>query len=50
MERIMGCKIKVVNKRLYAFDLRVLKRPRTTLDISTFLTEFSRLCSDVFSF
>uniref|UniRef100_M1E0M3 Integrase core domain containing protein n=1 Tax=Solanum tuberosum TaxID=4113 RepID=M1E0M3_SOLTU len=47
MEQMMDRKIQVVHKRLDAFELRVLERPASSVDITTFQTELARLRSDV---
>uniref|UniRef100_M1DV95 Integrase core domain containing protein n=1 Tax=Solanum tuberosum TaxID=4113 RepID=M1DV95_SOLTU len=39
--------VQAVNKRLDAFELRVLKRPALTTDLSSFRTELASLRADV---
>ncbi|WMV13519.1 hypothetical protein MTR67_006904 [Solanum verrucosum] len=47
MEQMMDRKIQAFNKRLDAFESRVLKRHAPTIDITTFHTELASLCADV---
>uniref|UniRef100_M1DKZ4 Integrase core domain containing protein n=1 Tax=Solanum tuberosum TaxID=4113 RepID=M1DKZ4_SOLTU len=47
MERMMDAKIQVVHRRLNIFELRVMERPRPTIEITSFQMEFARLHYDV---
>uniref|UniRef100_M1DI10 Integrase core domain containing protein n=1 Tax=Solanum tuberosum TaxID=4113 RepID=M1DI10_SOLTU len=47
MEDMMDWKIQAVNKCLDAFELRVLKRPAPTIDLSSFEVELASLWADV---
>uniref|UniRef100_M1DGT9 Integrase core domain containing protein n=1 Tax=Solanum tuberosum TaxID=4113 RepID=M1DGT9_SOLTU len=47
MEDIMDRKIHVINKRLDAFELRVLERPSPTIDLSSFQIELASLRDDI---
>uniref|UniRef100_M1DMW6 Integrase core domain containing protein n=1 Tax=Solanum tuberosum TaxID=4113 RepID=M1DMW6_SOLTU len=50
MERMMDAMVQEVHKRLDTFELRVLERPGSTVDITTFQMELYRLRSDVDAF
>uniref|UniRef100_M1DDF7 Integrase core domain containing protein n=1 Tax=Solanum tuberosum TaxID=4113 RepID=M1DDF7_SOLTU len=47
MESMMDQKVQAVNKRLDAFDLRVLERSAMTTDLSSFRSELASLRADV---
>uniref|UniRef100_M1DK22 Integrase core domain containing protein n=1 Tax=Solanum tuberosum TaxID=4113 RepID=M1DK22_SOLTU len=47
MEGMMDRKVQTVNKRLDAFELRVLERPAPTIDLSSFQSELASLRADV---
>uniref|UniRef100_M1DNQ6 Integrase core domain containing protein n=1 Tax=Solanum tuberosum TaxID=4113 RepID=M1DNQ6_SOLTU len=47
MERMMDRKVQGVNKRLDAFELRVLERPAPTTDLSTLQADLASLRTDV---
>uniref|UniRef100_M1DUA7 Integrase core domain containing protein n=1 Tax=Solanum tuberosum TaxID=4113 RepID=M1DUA7_SOLTU len=49
MEGMMDRKIEAVNKRLDAFELRVLKRPTSTIDLFSFQSELASLRADVYA-
>uniref|UniRef100_M1DVL8 Integrase core domain containing protein n=1 Tax=Solanum tuberosum TaxID=4113 RepID=M1DVL8_SOLTU len=47
MEGMMDRKIQAVNKRLDAFELRVLERPTPTIDLSSFQSKLASLRANV---
>uniref|UniRef100_M1DNT2 Integrase core domain containing protein n=1 Tax=Solanum tuberosum TaxID=4113 RepID=M1DNT2_SOLTU len=47
MEKMMERKNQAVHKHLDSFELRVLERSATTIDVTTFYTELAKLRSDV---
>uniref|UniRef100_M1DX05 Integrase core domain containing protein n=1 Tax=Solanum tuberosum TaxID=4113 RepID=M1DX05_SOLTU len=47
MEHMMDQKVQVVHKFLDAFELRVLERPATTVDVTTLQKEVESLCADI---
>uniref|UniRef100_M1DEQ1 Integrase core domain containing protein n=1 Tax=Solanum tuberosum TaxID=4113 RepID=M1DEQ1_SOLTU len=44
---MMDQKVQAVNKRMDAFELRVLKRPGPTIDVTTFQDDLASLRADV---
>uniref|UniRef100_M1DRJ3 Integrase core domain containing protein n=1 Tax=Solanum tuberosum TaxID=4113 RepID=M1DRJ3_SOLTU len=47
MEKMMDQNIHAVHKRLYAFELRILKSLAPNIDVTTFQTELANLRADV---
>uniref|UniRef100_M1DFY7 Integrase core domain containing protein n=1 Tax=Solanum tuberosum TaxID=4113 RepID=M1DFY7_SOLTU len=49
IEGMMDRKVQTVNKRLQAFEQRILERPAPTIDLSSFQSELASLWADVYA-
>uniref|UniRef100_M1D9P5 Integrase core domain containing protein n=1 Tax=Solanum tuberosum TaxID=4113 RepID=M1D9P5_SOLTU len=50
MEQLMDQKTQTIHKRLDAFELQVLERSASTIDLATFQTKLASLRADVDTF